>query len=128
MAMPMVSRRSRHRPRPHSDDQTASLTGWAERKPDADILITDIRNALKCVERRWPGPVDTLCCGTLGSVEFFHEAGGVLGRDDLGALAAQRLRRFAKTRFLPANTNSALARASSISGFFAVLPASATRS
>jgi type 2 lantibiotic biosynthesis protein LanM len=59
--------------------------------PDADILITDIRNALKCVERRWPGPVDTLCCGTLGSVEFFHEAGGVLGRNDLCELAAQRL-------------------------------------
>ena len=35
--------------------------------------------------------MDTLCCGTLGSVEFLHEAGGVLGRDDLCELAAQRL-------------------------------------
>jgi type 2 lantibiotic biosynthesis protein LanM len=60
-------------------------------KLDADILIADIRNALKCVERRWPGSVDTLCCGTLGSVEFIHEAGGVLGRDDLRELAARRL-------------------------------------
>jgi lantibiotic modifying enzyme len=58
---------------------------------DADILIADIRKALKCVERRWPGSVDTLCCGTLGSVEFIHEAGGALGRDDLRELAARRL-------------------------------------
>jgi type 2 lantibiotic biosynthesis protein LanM len=70
--------------------QRASQVGPSV-KPDADILITDIRNALKCVERRWPGPVDTLCCGTLGSVEFFHEAGGVLGRDDLREFAARRL-------------------------------------
>jgi len=60
-------------------------------KLDADVLIADIRNALQCVERRWPGSVDTLCCGTLGSVEFLHEAGGVLGRDDLRQLAARRL-------------------------------------
>ncbi len=70
--------------------QRASRVGPSV-KLDADILIMDIRNALKCVERRWPGPVDTLCCGTLGSVEFFHEAGGVLGRDDLRELAARRL-------------------------------------
>ena len=70
--------------------QRASETGPSV-EPGADILITDTRNALACVERRWPGPVDTLCCGTLGSVEFLHEAGGVLGRDDLCALAARRL-------------------------------------
>jgi lantibiotic modifying enzyme len=60
-------------------------------KLDADVLIADIRNALECVERRWPSSVDTLCCGTLGSVEFLHEAGGVLGLDDLRGLAARRL-------------------------------------
>jgi lantibiotic modifying enzyme len=35
--------------------------------------------------------VDTLCCGTLGSIEFFCEAGGALGREDLRGLAASRL-------------------------------------
>ena len=41
---------------------------------DAKLLATDIRNALVGVERGWPGPLDTLCCGALGSIEFFCEA------------------------------------------------------
>lgn len=59
-------------------------------KPDADILMADIRNALDCVEGDWPGSVDTLCCGTLGNIEFIHEAGCVLGRNELRELAAKR--------------------------------------
>jgi lantibiotic modifying enzyme len=59
-------------------------------KLGADILIADIRNALECVDRHWPGSVDTLCCGTLGNIEFIHEAGCVLGRNELRELAAQR--------------------------------------
>jgi lantibiotic modifying enzyme len=35
--------------------------------------------------------VDTLCCGTLGSIEFFCEAGSALGRSDLRELASRRL-------------------------------------
>jgi class II lanthipeptide synthase len=35
--------------------------------------------------------VDTLCCGTLGSIEFFSEAGSALGRSDLRELASRRL-------------------------------------
>jgi len=35
--------------------------------------------------------VDTLCCGTLGSIEFFCEAGTALGRSDLRELASRRL-------------------------------------
>ena len=58
---------------------------------DAKPLATDIRNALAGVERAWPGPLDTLCCGTLGSVEFFCEAGDALGRSDLRELAARRM-------------------------------------
>ncbi len=58
---------------------------------DSTPLMTDIRNALDGVERGWPGAVDTLCCGTLGSIEFFCEAGGVLGRTDLRDLASRRL-------------------------------------
>ena len=51
----------------------------------------DIRNALVGVERNWPSQVDTLCCGTLGSIEFFCEAGRTLGRSDLRELASRRL-------------------------------------
>ena len=58
---------------------------------DSKLLATDIQNALVGVERGWPGPLDTLCCGTLGSVEFFCEAGDALGRSDLRDLAGQRL-------------------------------------
>jgi type 2 lantibiotic biosynthesis protein LanM len=58
---------------------------------DATLLTSDVRNALTGVERRWPGPIDTLCCGTLGSIEFVCEAADALGRSDLRELAAQRL-------------------------------------
>ncbi|MGE0421867.1 MAG: type 2 lanthipeptide synthetase LanM family protein [Reyranellaceae bacterium] len=51
----------------------------------------DIDQALAGAGRAWPGHVDTLCCGTLGSVEFFREAGRVLRRADLQSMAAQRL-------------------------------------
>ncbi|MGH6725910.1 MAG: type 2 lanthipeptide synthetase LanM family protein [Pseudolabrys sp.] len=54
-------------------------------------MATDIRNALGGVERSSPVQVDTLCCGTLGSVEFFCEAATALGRGDLRELASRRL-------------------------------------
>lgn len=58
---------------------------------DPEILANDIRNAVEGTKRGWPGAVDTLCCGTLGSVEFFCEASSALGRDDLRELASRRL-------------------------------------
>jgi type 2 lantibiotic biosynthesis protein LanM len=58
---------------------------------DAKPLAADIGNAVEGAERNAPTPVDTLCCGTLGGIEFFCEAGNALNRDDLRALAAQRL-------------------------------------
>jgi type 2 lantibiotic biosynthesis protein LanM len=58
---------------------------------DAKLLQTDIKNALGGVERGWRGQVDTLCCGTLGSIEFFCEAGSALGRSELGEQASRRL-------------------------------------
>jgi lantibiotic modifying enzyme len=70
---------------------TAKQAGLGAKLLDGDILTTDIRNALAGVERAWPGRIDTLCCGTLGSIEFFCEAGKVLERDDLSELAARRL-------------------------------------
>ncbi len=58
---------------------------------DSKLMLTDIRKALDGVERGWPGRVDTLCCGTLGSIEFLCEAGNALGRSDLRDLASRRL-------------------------------------
>ena len=58
---------------------------------DSKLMTADIRNALQGVERGWIGQVDTLCCGTLGSIEFICEAGDALGRSDLRDLASRRL-------------------------------------
>ena len=58
---------------------------------DNKLLATDIGNALEGVERGWLADVDTLCCGALGSIEFFYEAGRVLGQNDLCELASRRL-------------------------------------
>jgi type 2 lantibiotic biosynthesis protein LanM len=54
-------------------------------------LAVDIQNAVEGVRQGRPTAVDTLCCGALGGVEFFCEAGAALGRDDLRALAQERL-------------------------------------
>jgi type 2 lantibiotic biosynthesis protein LanM len=55
------------------------------------LLATDFENALAGAERGWPGAVDTLCCGTLGNIEFFCEAADALGSGDLRELASRRL-------------------------------------
>jgi type 2 lantibiotic biosynthesis protein LanM len=55
------------------------------------LMTPDIECAVAAVERAWPNNVDTLCCGTLGSVEFLCEAADTLGRSDLRELAARRL-------------------------------------
>jgi len=53
--------------------------------------LSDIENAVTGVQQNRPTPVDTLCCGTLGGIEFLCEAGGALKRDDLRAAASRRL-------------------------------------
>lgn len=58
---------------------------------DPALLRADIVRALEGVEQGWPQELDTLCCGTLGSVEFFCEAGEALGRPDIRAKAGERL-------------------------------------
>jgi type 2 lantibiotic biosynthesis protein LanM len=65
---------------------TAKLRGMDDAR-----LATDIQNAVEGVKRGRLTAVDTLCCGALGGVEFFCEAGDALGRDELRALAAQQL-------------------------------------
>src|SRR5262249_24919369 len=58
-------------------------------------VATDIDNAVDSVKKAWPGQLDTLCCGTLGGIEFLCEAAGQTagrtGAPEIGELAAQRL-------------------------------------
>jgi len=58
---------------------------------DRALFERDIERALKGAERAWPNAVDTLCCGTLASIELLHEAAGAPGRGELRETAAQRL-------------------------------------
>ncbi len=60
-------------------------------RTEAAKMASDIRNAVEAAVQSWPGELDTLCCGTLGNLEFICEAGNALGRDDLQALASRRL-------------------------------------
>src|SRR5262249_1923951 len=46
-------------------------------------LIADVWKAVASVERHWPNSIDTLCCGTLGSIEFQFEAARTLGQTDI---------------------------------------------
>jgi type 2 lantibiotic biosynthesis protein LanM len=57
---------------------------------DAKLLDKDIGNAVEGARSR-RSELDTLCCGTLGSIEFFCEAGRSLHRADLQEIAAKRL-------------------------------------
>jgi type 2 lantibiotic biosynthesis protein LanM len=58
---------------------------------DSATLLKDLESALIGTERGWPGKSDILCCGTLGNIELFDEAGAVLKRDDLRQSASRRL-------------------------------------
>lgn len=55
------------------------------------ILETDVQGAVEGTRAAWPASLDTLCCGTMGSVEFLCEAGDLLGRDDLQEFARREL-------------------------------------
>jgi len=63
----------------------------ANGKINGALLATDIGNAVAGVTTGPPGAVDTLCCGSLGRIEFLCEAAGAFERADLAELAAQRL-------------------------------------
>jgi type 2 lantibiotic biosynthesis protein LanM len=57
----------------------------------ADGCLEDVEHALEGAQRGWPAATDTLCCGTLGTIEFHWEAGKVLDRPELCARAVQQL-------------------------------------
>jgi type 2 lantibiotic biosynthesis protein LanM len=54
-------------------------------------VATDISNAVESVSQAWPGQLDTLCCGTLGGIEFLCEAADRAGAEEIGTVAARRL-------------------------------------
>ena len=58
---------------------------------DRNLMTSDIQKAVEGTTNGWPGLVDTLCCGTLGSIELLREAGVTLRRRDLNELASRRL-------------------------------------
>jgi lantibiotic modifying enzyme len=58
---------------------------------DDELLSIDVHKALAGVARGWPNHVDTLCCGTLGSIEFLCEAAAALGQDDLRTISKQKM-------------------------------------
>jgi lantibiotic modifying enzyme len=68
-----------------------SRIGGVKFGADLNLVAEDINNATVCVKKNWPNRVDTLCCGTLGSIEFLNEAGQLLGNQNITSLANQRL-------------------------------------
>lgn len=58
---------------------------------EAKALATDVRNAVAGVTQSASSPLDTLCCGTLGRIEFLCEAGDVLKNSDLREGASAQL-------------------------------------
>ena len=58
---------------------------------NAARLDDDVAKAIEGVRRAWPAQLDTLCCGTLGGIEFLCESANSTGGDEIGELALQRL-------------------------------------
>jgi lantibiotic modifying enzyme len=53
--------------------------------------LKDIAHAAECTEISWTGDVDTLCCGSLGNIEFLRTAAAALDRDEVKRFAAKAL-------------------------------------
>jgi type 2 lantibiotic biosynthesis protein LanM len=62
-----------------------------------NLLKVEIENASICAERNWPNTMDTLCCGTLGAIEFLREAGDILNNETMKQLAVNRLKEIVAT-------------------------------
>jgi type 2 lantibiotic biosynthesis protein LanM len=58
---------------------------------DPETLTNDVRQAVEGTKRGLPAALDTLCCGSLGGIEFLCEASSALGRNDLRELASRQL-------------------------------------
>jgi type 2 lantibiotic biosynthesis protein LanM len=58
---------------------------------NAARLDDDVTKAIEGVRRARPAQLDTLCCGTLGGIEFLCESANSTGGDKIGELALRRL-------------------------------------
>ena len=56
-----------------------------------ETIVNDINHAVQNTTANWPQHVDTLCCGTLGTIELLAEAGKLFNQPALGHLSDQRL-------------------------------------
>ena len=65
--------------------------GGEAAKIDGERLAADVRNAAAGVAQAPPAGVDTLCCGTLGRIEFLCEASAMAKHSDLRGSAAEWL-------------------------------------
>ena len=68
-----------------------SRIGISRAKKGSDKGNTEIDSCVRAVLKAWPYPVDTLCCGNLGNVEFLREAASELNRPDLSNISTARL-------------------------------------
>lgn len=57
----------------------------------AETMTNAINYAVQNTSTNWPQHADTLCCGTLGTIEFLAEAGALLKQPTLRQLSDQRL-------------------------------------
>lgn len=60
-------------------------------KVKLDSVANDIIGAVRNATINWPQQTDTLCCGSLGTIEFLAEAGKLLNKSTLAQLSDQRL-------------------------------------
>lgn len=57
----------------------------------SSAIFDDVQHSVENATTNWPQHVDTLCCGTLGSIELLAEAGTLLSKPTLSQLSDQRL-------------------------------------
>lgn len=72
----------------------SSRLGQVKSKSITDDITYAVKNSLT----NWPQHLDTLCCGTLGAIEFLAEAGKLLNQPTLGHLSDQRLKQIIANR------------------------------
>lgn len=65
---------------------------------ETEKVTNDINHAVQNSTSNWPHQVDTLCCGTLGSIEFLSEASKFLNKSTLEDLSNKRLAQIINAR------------------------------
>ena len=76
----------------------ARIAGSRFCQVNSESNTDDINHAVQNTMTNWPQHFDTLCCGTLGSIELLAEAGEILKQPTLGQLSDQRLAQIIATR------------------------------